>query len=186
MITRSPVTSRSVAMSRLRTGRLPLRLEALEDRTLPATITWINTQGGSWNVTSNWDLNRLPAAGDDVVIPALGSGVAVTHASGSDTVQSVTSGGNMVLSNSSTLKVNGNLQVSSGRALTLDRCTLANATVTGGSLLVFTGTTIAGIGSTLMNVTVNGDMDLSQQPNTRVTVYGGLVLNGTMSVGKAD
>jgi hypothetical protein len=66
------------------------------------------------------------------------------------------------------------------------RCTLANATVTGGSLLVFTGTTIAGIGSTLMNVTVNGDMDLSQQPNTRVTVIGGLVLNGTMSVGKAD
>jgi hypothetical protein len=159
---------------------LPLRLEALEDRTLLTTITWVNTQGGAWNVAGNWDLNRLPAAGDDVVIPALGSGVSVTHSTGIDTVQSVTSDANLILSGASTLQVTGNLQVSSGRALTFQGGTLAKATVTNGSPLVFTSG-----GGTLTNVVVNGDMDLSQQPNANVQINGGLVLNGTMSLGNA-
>src|SRR5262249_61409549 len=44
------------------------RLENLEDRTLLATITWTNPLGGAWNVAGNWDLGRVPGAGDDVVI----------------------------------------------------------------------------------------------------------------------
>ena len=47
-----------------------------------------------------------------------------------------------------------------------------------GSLLVFTNS-----GGVLNGITVNGDMDLTRQLGTNVSIYGGLVLNGTMSLG---
>ncbi len=53
--------------SRKNARRLLLVPERLEDRMLLATITWTNDAGGDWNVSSNWDLNRVPAATDDVV-----------------------------------------------------------------------------------------------------------------------
>ena len=49
-----------------------LRFESLESRWVPATITWNNAAGGNWSTASNWDLNRVPTNGDDVVIPDLG------------------------------------------------------------------------------------------------------------------
>src|SRR5262249_24047293 len=48
--------------------------------------------GGSWQTPSNWDLNRVPGAGDDVVIPDLGSpgaNLTVTYGSCSTTVASI-------------------------------------------------------------------------------------------------
>src|SRR5262249_28503074 len=50
----------------------------------------------------------------------------------------------------------------------------------GGALLVFTNS-----GGTLTGMTVNGALDLSRQQNAWVRIYGGLVLNGTMSLGDA-
>ncbi len=54
--------------------RRVLRAELLEDRRLLATITWDGNSDGDgnnvfWNDAANWDLNRLPLATDDVVIP---------------------------------------------------------------------------------------------------------------------
>ena len=48
-----------------------LLVEILENRVVPATITWLNAAGGDWGTAGNWDLNRTPVDGDDVVIPAL-------------------------------------------------------------------------------------------------------------------
>jgi hypothetical protein len=72
---------------------LPVRpaLEALEDRTTPTTIAWVNRAGGLWDVAANWDLFRTPQPSDDVVIRNLDFGSVIDHASGDDTVQSITS-----------------------------------------------------------------------------------------------
>jgi fibronectin-binding autotransporter adhesin len=48
--------------------RRRLLIEALEDRVTPATISW--TGGGLndfWTNGANWNLNRAPVAGDDLV-----------------------------------------------------------------------------------------------------------------------
>ena len=37
------------------------------------TLTWTNTSGGLWDMTSDWDLNRCPAAGDSALIDQTGS-----------------------------------------------------------------------------------------------------------------
>src|SRR5262249_52510223 len=56
-----------------KTGRNRPRLEYLEDRTVPTMIRWVNPASGFWNVATNWDLQRLPTADDDVVIDLPGS-----------------------------------------------------------------------------------------------------------------
>jgi hypothetical protein len=45
-----------------------LRLEALEDRILPSTVSWINASSGAWSTASNWSNGSVPGAGDDVLI----------------------------------------------------------------------------------------------------------------------
>src|SRR5262249_34329375 len=59
-------------------------LELLESRLPPATIPWTNA-AGSWAVAANWDLNRTPTIGDDVVIPNLGPNLTITYSSGATT-----------------------------------------------------------------------------------------------------
>ncbi|MEZ6090782.1 MAG: hypothetical protein R3C05_22735 [Pirellulaceae bacterium] len=48
-----------------------MTVESLEARRLLAGILW-NGDGGNnlWHNPDNWDLDRLPTAGDDVTIPA--------------------------------------------------------------------------------------------------------------------
>ena len=62
-------------------------LEALEERVLPATVSWIGGSG-DWNTAANWRddalVNRLPGPDDDAVIDV--AGISVTHTSGTHTV----------------------------------------------------------------------------------------------------
>ena len=66
-----------------------LGFEQLEERTLLATITWINPTDGQWDIAENWDLARVPEVGDDVVIPDLASEVVVQFTSEEATVSSL-------------------------------------------------------------------------------------------------
>jgi hypothetical protein len=153
-----------------------LWLEALEDRILPATITWNNASGGSWSIPGNWDLNRLPAAGDDVVINL--AGVTVTHSSGSDSVQSVTLSSTAALTLSGgRLSIAGNLQSTSN--VKLSGGTLQGATVTAGTTLV--GTTSGG---TLDGVTLDGNITLTGSFGSPgyVAITNNLTLNGTATL----
>lgn len=58
-------------------ARKPVRLlnpvvTLLEDRAVPATVTWTGQAGtGLWSTPGNWDTNKLPASGDDVIIPTV-------------------------------------------------------------------------------------------------------------------
>src|SRR5581483_9740401 len=126
---------------------------------------------GNWATPSNWSTGSLPGSGDDVAIPALGSGVTITHSTGTDTVHSITSGSNVTLSGG-TLGVSSSVQMAAGTALTLQGGTLANATLPTGSQLAPTTS-----GGTLDGVTINSDFQVAG--NSSVTVKDGLTLNGT-------
>src|SRR5712672_1130208 len=63
--TREPMPPKSRFYAR----RLPLYLEQLEDRTVPATAIWQGTgDGSSWSDPHNWSTNAVPGSADDVVI----------------------------------------------------------------------------------------------------------------------
>jgi hypothetical protein len=82
-----------------------LRLELLEGRVLPAVVSWVNSQGGSWNDPANWSTGTLPTAADDVTIDL--AAVAAVHLSaGAVTVHSLTNRGTLVLDGGS-LTVSG-------------------------------------------------------------------------------
>jgi hypothetical protein len=61
-----------------------IRLEALEDRTVPSTVNWVGGSG-DWGTASNWldartGTHHVPTASDDAIINV--AGVTVTHARG--------------------------------------------------------------------------------------------------------
>src|SRR5947209_4983910 len=99
------------------------RAERLESLMLLATINWTNTAGGAWNVAGNWDLGRLPAAGDDVVIDVPSADVTITHATGSDSIHSLTTSEKFNLSGG-TLSVAATVRASD--TFTLSGGTLSN------------------------------------------------------------
>jgi hypothetical protein len=125
-----------------------LRLEALEDRCLPSTVTWTNASGGDWDTPANWSTGALPTPADDVVISS--SGITVTHnQTNFDAVHSLTcnavlsiGGGTLSLATAST----------DSNALNLSGGTLTgtgNLTVSG--LLTWTSGTMSGSGTTSAN-----------------------------------
>jgi fibronectin-binding autotransporter adhesin len=128
------------------------RVEALEDRTLPATVTWISSVSGAWDVGSNWSTGKKPGAADDVVISS--SSITVTHSTGTDAVHSVTSNGTLELSG-------GTLSLSAASTLNafkLGGGTLAGSgAVTVGGVLTWTAGTLSGTGK----VEANGGMQIS-------------------------
>src|SRR5437899_9423536 len=63
------------------------------------TIKFASPTGNpAWETPSNWDLNRLPGANDDVCI---GAQFTVVHSTGADTVLSVQSQGDLQLTGGS-------------------------------------------------------------------------------------
>jgi hypothetical protein len=125
---------------------LPLLLEALEERSVPATISWVNPAGGDWDSASNWSTDAVPGAGDDVVINALNAGSTVTHSTAvSDAVNSLSSQVPLVLSSGSLSIANTS---TINNALTVEAGALqgpGDVTVTGH--LIVSGGTLSGGGS---------------------------------------
>ena len=81
------------------TRRSFLRVEPLEDRTMPALVSWTGAGGDfNWSNALNWNGGTLPGASDDVVIDYGANNFTVTHASGSDSVHSLTSHANFAVS----------------------------------------------------------------------------------------
>jgi len=143
----------------------PAIVERLEDRTLLSTISWINTSGGDWDMPANWSGSVVPTSTDDVVINL--PGITVTHGSGTDSVNSVTSqdpillnGGSLAIASAST--INNSLTVS-GATLDVTGTLSVNglfslgfvSTLNGsGSVDTYGGVSFAGF-NTLEGVTLN-------------------------------
>jgi hypothetical protein len=159
-----------------------LLLERLEDRVVPAPVTWVNPAGGDWDTPGNWSTDALPGSTANVIIPAVSS--PITHSQAiNDTVASISTAGNLTLSGGS-LTVTGNVSVTSGAVFLLEGGTLANATVSAGSTLTLTNS-----GGTLTDTTVAGEIDGTQLVPTGgavaynyADVSGGLTLSGNGSV----
>lgn len=89
------------------------RLEALEDRWLPAVVVWTGAVNQFWNVASNWSTHAVPHAGDDVVINRPSDSVTINT---DVRVRSLTSAGSVLLRNRTLDAGNG----SSVARLTID------------------------------------------------------------------
>jgi len=87
----------------MRFFRVSMWLAALAFLTPPlnaVSITWTGGAGtNSWHTPANWDLNRVPGAGDDVVIPDMTPNVNVTYSSGTATIHSLNSAEAVTLTN---------------------------------------------------------------------------------------
>ena len=98
--------------SQPRHRRERLGVEALEQRLVLTPITWTGKADGvSWQVADNWDLRRVPAASDDVIIPDIASSPNVTYSQGITSINSLTSFETLVLSGGS-LSIDGKLRAS--------------------------------------------------------------------------
>jgi len=143
------LSRRGRSTTRRRNQRFRPKLQALEDRFAPATISWTNPLGGNWGTPSNWDANRVPTASDDVIINQ--TGISITHSFGIDSVRSLTSqaavdisGGSLTLGTALS-QINDTLTTSGDGTLVLNNATLS------GSGAVFNQGTLLAEGSSNLN-----------------------------------
>jgi hypothetical protein len=127
-------------------------------------VTWTDGAGNNrWEIGANWSSGKTPGAGDDVFIPA---GVVVIHATGMDSVRSLSSLGTLLEITGGTLSVLG--PGGSGSVGATPPSRIADLALIGGTLrnttnltvtdtFTWEGGTLAGSGQ----LTVVGSLDLS-------------------------
>src|SRR5205085_2322936 len=149
------------------------RVEPLEDRTVPSTVTWTNPSGGDWDTPGNWSGGAVPGAGDDVVISQPGA-VTITHAqNAADAVRSASAANPPVLSA-------GSAALAFGGAQTLGAAPGGTVTLAGGSvqvpagsaLTVAAGVTVHGAGTVGSGGAVTNNGTLAADAGGRLAVRG--------------
>ena len=100
-----------------------LALESLEDRVVPATITWNNPSGGAWDVGTNWVGNVAPGSGDTALIDTTGAATITITSSDNIQVQGVSTNSN------ATLAIAGSLTVTSGASTLSGAFTMTEGTL---------------------------------------------------------
>ena len=156
---------------RRRPSRFQLYLEQLEQRTVPATINWMNSAGGNWDLGTNWNGGNVPGSGDDAVINTTAPATITIQTGDIESVHSLTLAGNdtlaitggfLAIASSSTfsggLAITGGSLTVSGSGVTLS----ANGptTVSAGSLIAQGGATFSLPGLTSYAGLVNGTTTL--------------------------
>ncbi len=152
------------------------------DITAPALgIHWVNSAGGSWGTTANWNLNRVPTSSDTVFIQQNGTYTVTLDVDA--TVAKLTVGGSTGTQT---------LSVPTGRTLTLNG---PDTVLTNGALLV--GGTVNGPGAVtnLGTVTLTaGTLNPALDNQGLVNASGSTAINGalttangsTLRVGQVD
>jgi RHS repeat-associated protein len=154
-----------------------LRLQTLEDRTVPTAYTWTTAVSGNFNDPSKWTPVGVPGAGDDATISQ--TSVTVTSPA-TTTVQSLTNAATLSVSAGTTFTVTnggsdaGTISVASGATFDL----------TGGAM-GWTGGTITGSGT--FHVASPASLNLSGSANKDLTAItlnndGSISLGGTGSM----
>ena len=165
-----PESSSSRRPRRRTPGRKSLRprIDALEPRILLATVTWVASGNGFWDVGSNWSTGTVPGPGDDVNLDGLAGQFTITYRQGGDTIQSirgsqdalVLSGGSLTISAASqldsaftmsggTLNANGGLTLTSKGSQWTDG--VVNGTLTNAGVMTLSGPADKTVGGLLQN-----------------------------------
>jgi hypothetical protein len=159
----------------------------LEERRMLSTVTWINPNGADWNDASNWSTNQIPGPSDDVVIPALSSGDAVSITKKvANVINSLTAATPIDISSPFGLSIAGNYVpggpinrglLSDPSGITLDGGPLSDADVQAGCKVTTTAA-----GGDLQDVTLRSSLTFSL---ATVTVLDDLKLadGGQVTVG---
>ena len=150
-------------------------LEVLEDRTLLAgSVSWINPNGGDWEIGSNWSDGIVPTSFEDanITIP-VSNPITLSEA---DQVDSLNTDDPIVLGPGSSLSIVRTAGLSASM-------TLQGGTIEGGTISATDGATLVSNGGTLSGVTVVNTLDIT---GSSTTVTGGLTLNGgTIELGSS-
>ena len=80
----------------LRDFHLRRAIEGLEERVVPAAVTWLPSGGGIWELGSNWSTGTIPTAADDVTIN-LGAASTISFTRPGDVANSITTNNNAAL-----------------------------------------------------------------------------------------
>ena len=136
-----------------------------------ATVTWANTNGGDWNVATNWSPAQVPVSGDDVIITNSGT-------------YTITNASNVTLDNLILGGTNGM------QALNISSLTLTNvAMVNSNGVLIWSGGDLEGAlavaqGGTLVQSNtlhfVYNNYALGYTNTAYLTNYGTVVWAGTI------
>jgi hypothetical protein len=147
-----------------------LSIEALEERTVPSTVSWINPASGDWDAPSNWSTGLVPGPSDDVVINV--AGITVTHSlANAESIHSLTSAANVDWQNGS-LTLASNSSVSG---------TFANAgavTIQAGLLALDGGGTDSGSFSVAAGADLRFGGAATLGPGSQVSGDGGVAFDG--------
>src|SRR5262249_50689139 len=114
--------------------------EEVEDRTLLSTVTWVSNTSGNWSTAANWSTGKVPTSTDDVAIPL--AGITVTHDAGTDSVKSLVSKANLLLSGGSLTL--GSASTASGTLEVSGTVTLNGTLDVTGAVTVDAGATFGG------------------------------------------
>jgi uncharacterized repeat protein (TIGR01451 family) len=145
--------------------------------TCAGTKNWTGpATGGKWETAANWSGGTLPTSSDDVCIPA---GVTVQLTSGTHTVNSLGSNGNLIFSAGSLTVVGG---FNSDGAVTIGGTgTLTlNSTSTISSTLTITSGTLSGTGGVIVAGLITWSGGMMTGAGT-VDANGGININGTVT-----
>ena len=184
---------------RPRPSHFRLNIEVLEERAVPATITWINSGSGNWDTAANWSTGSIPGSSDDAVINTAAAATITIQGGDSLAVHSLTTsatdalaltGGSLSLAANSSL--GGNLTISNGLLFAGANLTIAGTlTQTGGTLAGPGNVTIAGtfqwFGGSMSGAgttQANGGLQLGANPGDAETLSARTLINkgaGTFS-----
>ena len=117
----------------------------------PATVEWISTTSGDWNVGSNWSTGAVPTSNENVIIDVPGATPTITISSGTQSVLSITAsdplsitGGSLIVAANST--IGGGLSMTGGTLIANGSGTLftvtGTTTVSGASLFAENGASL--------------------------------------------
>jgi len=161
-----------------------------------ADIAWSNPAGGAWRDPDNWDTERLPGPGDEVII-GMPSDLTISLPTGITRIRSLRSINELTIAgatllvadnllaegeltvNGATIDVGSILQFNVG--LTLNNSTLRNATVLAGNS---SAEVLVTRNTTLDNLVLEADLRFTSSSERMLTVRNGLVLNQTLTVAK--
>ena len=165
-----------------------LQLHTLEDRVVPATITWNSDSDGLWSDPTNWDLGREPTTNDVVIIDRGTANPVITIAANeprvrvlSDETVVLTSTGQLDLLNgskfTSTLQIDGNGVNSSG-STELNNVTWLSGPMNGSGTYKLSGTMNINGTSDRSLVNIRNEGNIVQNSPGLTTITGSLIHAG--------